>query len=148
MYYFLNLPFGVSTGYGNLVKIILPKTKLSWLNSESFTDVLNWRFFFIAGIIIGAFISARTMGIPLLTLEMGLFTQNVPWSFVALVFWFLFSGILLGLGARIAGGCTSGHGIHGLANFHPSSLVATVCFLLSGAATVFLIRILILNGGI
>ncbi|NCB41854.1 MAG: hypothetical protein EOM59_04465 [Clostridia bacterium] len=146
MYYFANTAFGVSTGYGNLVKLFIPNTKNKWLNSETYKNIFNWRIFFIAGIILGAFLSARTSGMALVTTEMGLFTQAVPWSMFAKVVWFLFGGFLLGFGSRVAGGCTSGHSIHGIANFHLSSIVATLLFLTFGTITVFLVKSMILGG--
>lgn len=146
MYYFLNTAFGVSTGYGNLVKLFIPHTKIKWLNSETYKNIFNWRFFFIVGIIAGAFISARTSGMAILTTDMGLFTQSVQWSMPAKAIWFLFGGILLGFGSRVAGGCTSGHSIHGIANFHLSSILATIFFLAFGTIAVFFIRSIILGG--
>jgi len=146
MYYLFNTPLGVSTGYGNLVKIILPKTKLKWLNSENFADRFNWRLFFILGMVIGGFISARAMGSPLVTLDMGIFTQSVNWPFLELILWFFFGGLLLGLGARIAGGCTSGHSIHGIANFQLSGVIATAFFVLFGVGATYLIRIFVFGG--
>lgn len=146
MYYFLNTPLGVSTGYGNLVKIFFPRTKLKWLASETFADILNWRLFFMMGIILGAFLSARASSSSWLTLDMGRFTDNIAWPLPFLAVWFFCGGFLLGLGARLAGGCTSGHSIHGLANFHLSSLIATIFFLLSGVLTVHLIRVFVWGG--
>jgi uncharacterized membrane protein YedE/YeeE len=46
------------------------------------------------------------------------------------------SGALVGLGTRIAGGCTSGHGVCGLANLSPRSLVATVTFMVTAMIVV------------
>ncbi|MHB1153161.1 MAG: YeeE/YedE family protein [Eubacteriales bacterium] len=146
MYYFLNTPLGVSTGFGNITKMIFRNTKLKWLKSDNFKDVFNWRTFFIAGIVIGGFLSARAESAAFLTQAMGKFTELSNWPFAAVVIWFLCGGFLLGLGARIAGGCTSGHSIHGIANFHLSSVIATIFFMLAGAITVFLIRVLILGG--
>lgn len=146
MYYFLNTALGVSTGYGNLVKIILPKIKLKWLNSEKFENKFNWRFIFIIGMVLGGFLSARTSGMPLTTSRMGLFTTNSGWPFVASALWLFAGGVLLGLGARIAGGCTSGHSIHGLATLQKSSLVATVFFLLFGVIATYIIRLTVMGG--
>lgn len=50
------------------------------------------------------------------------------------------AGLLVGIGTRIASGCTSGHGVCGLANRSPRSLVATLTFIASGALTVFVVR--------
>ena len=85
MYYFLNTALGVSTGYGNFLKLILPKTKLRWLNSDTFKSIFNWRFIFIIGMIIGGFLSARTSGMALTTSLMGLFTEKTSWPLAAFV---------------------------------------------------------------
>lgn len=50
------------------------------------------------------------------------------------------SGLLVGIGTRFGSGCTSGHGVCGIARWSPRSLVATVCFFLAGAVTVFVTR--------
>ncbi len=50
------------------------------------------------------------------------------------------AGLLVGVGTRYGGGCTSGHGVCGLSRFSPRSLVATLAFMGAGFATVFVIR--------
>jgi uncharacterized membrane protein YedE/YeeE len=50
------------------------------------------------------------------------------------------SGLLVGVGTRLGSGCTSGHGVCGIANLSPRSLLATLTFMLVGAGTVFLVR--------
>jgi len=50
------------------------------------------------------------------------------------------AGLLVGLGTRYGAGCTSGHGVCGLARLSPRSLVATLCFMGAGFATVFVLR--------
>ena len=50
------------------------------------------------------------------------------------------AGLLVGVGSRLGSGCTSGHGVCGLARLSPRSMVATACFMGSGFATVFLTR--------
>lgn len=146
MYYFLNTALGVSTGYGNLLKILLPKTRLRWLNTDTFKNKFNWRFIFIFGMIFGCFLSARTSGMVLTTPFMGLFTEKTDWPLLAYVVWFFAGGTLLGLGARLAGGCTSGHCIHGLATLQKSSLIATVFFLLFGVIGTWLVRLIVFGG--
>lgn len=146
MYYFLNTALGVSTGYGNILKIIAPSTKLKWLNSETYKNRFNWRFVFITGMIIGGFLSARTSGMPIIISEMGLFTEKLSWAYAFYILWFFVGGALLGFGARMANGCTSGHSIHGLATLQKSSLVATVFFLSFGVITTLLIRLIVLGG--
>jgi hypothetical protein len=50
------------------------------------------------------------------------------------------AGLLVGFGSRYGAGCTSGHGVCGLARLSPRSLLATLCFMASGFVTVFILR--------
>jgi hypothetical protein len=50
------------------------------------------------------------------------------------------AGLLVGLGTRYGAGCTSGHGVCGLARLSPRSLVATLSFMAAGFAAVYVIR--------
>jgi len=50
------------------------------------------------------------------------------------------SGLLVGIGTRFGSGCTSGHGVCGIARLSPRSIAATACFMLAGFATVFVMR--------
>lgn len=52
----------------------------------------------------------------------------------------ILAGLLVGIGTRYGSGCTSGHGVCGLARLSPRSLVATAAFMGAGFATVFLTR--------
>jgi uncharacterized membrane protein YedE/YeeE len=50
------------------------------------------------------------------------------------------AGLVVGLGTRFGSGCTSGHGVCGIARLSPRSLVATLCFMVAGFVTVFVMR--------
>jgi uncharacterized protein len=52
----------------------------------------------------------------------------------------LIGGVLVGYGTRLGSGCTSGHGVCGLARFSSRSLMATLVFMLIAAITVYLLR--------
>ena len=54
--------------------------------------------------------------------------------------WLLAAGLLVGFGTRLGNGCTSGHGICGLARLSKRSLAAVVAFMASGIATVYVLR--------
>jgi uncharacterized membrane protein YedE/YeeE len=54
--------------------------------------------------------------------------------------WLLAAGLLVGFGTRLGGGCTSGHGICGLARLSKRSLVAVLAFMACGMATVAVLR--------
>ena len=91
----------------------------------------GWRIFFVIGLLIGGLIIHAVLGIPVPG------QSNTPLALVAL------SGLLVGLGTRIGGGCTSGHGVCGIGRLSVRSLVATGTFMSTGALTVFVIRHLI-----
>ena len=59
-------------------------------------------------------------------------TSSVPLLIVA--------GLLVGFGTRLGKGCTSGHGVCGMARLSPRSIAATATFMASAAATVFILR--------
>jgi uncharacterized membrane protein YedE/YeeE len=56
------------------------------------------------------------------------------------------AGLLVGVGTQLGGGCTSGHGVCGVSRLSGRSAVATITFMLTGFATVFVVRH-ILGGG-
>lgn len=52
----------------------------------------------------------------------------------------LVAGMLVGVGTRYGSGCTSGHGVCGISQLSPRSIVATVAFMVAGFATVYVLR--------
>ncbi|HKO52326.1 MAG TPA: YeeE/YedE thiosulfate transporter family protein [Polyangiaceae bacterium] len=68
-----------------------------------------------------------------------LFTNRVPAPTLPLLP-LAFAGLLVGFGTRLAGGCTSGHGVCGLSRLSVRSLVAVPTFMLAAALTVFVVR--------
>ena len=99
-------------------------------------DGRGWRLAFIAGLPLGALL------VGLLGLK--------DWSLIAYPagpLTMLAGGLAVGFGATVGAGCTSGHGICGLARLAPRSLAATLTFMAVAAATVFVMRHLIGTGG-
>lgn len=95
---------------------------------------MGWRLLFVAGLAIGALVVRVFTGEPL--------AAPAGTSSLMLVL----GGLLVGFGSRLGSGCTSGHGICGLARFSPRSLVAVATFMGSAMITVFVLRHL-LGGG-
>ena len=52
----------------------------------------------------------------------------------------LVAGLIVGFGTQLGNGCTSGHGVCGISRLSARSLIATVTFMLTGFATVFIVR--------
>jgi uncharacterized membrane protein YedE/YeeE len=87
-----------------------------------------WRVLFLIGLPLGALIASALAG-GLAPPEMA-----VPTPLLVL------AGLLVGFGTQLGSGCTSGHGVCGLARRSRRSLAATLTFMLTGAATVFVVR--------
>jgi len=94
--------------------------------SDNRADRLG-RCAFVIGIIFGAALYARVFAALAVQIQTNNFTLIV-------------AGILVGFGTRLGSGCTSGHGVCGLARRSPRSIVATATFMLLGMLTVFLMR--------
>jgi uncharacterized membrane protein YedE/YeeE len=86
-----------------------------------------WRAAFIIGLICGAAIYSFAAG----GLNIVLQPSNVT---------LIVAGLLVGIGTRLGSGCTSGHGVCGLARRSPRSLAATITFMAFGVLTVFVTR--------
>ena len=101
------------------------------LNAMTARDAAGrpWRLLFILGLPLGA----------LLVTAIGLKDWSGV-SFAATMPTTVIAGFIVGFGSIVGSGCTSGHGICGLARFSMRSVVATLTFMATGAATVFIIR--------
>jgi len=133
MYAVTNKSLGASGTYAQITDKILRKPVKE-----------PWRLWFMAGVIIGALIYA-------------VFSTGFTWnwnygqlshalSFPNLLLVLFFGGLLMGWGARWAGGCTSGHGLCGTATRSPASFAATMSFFITAVVVTFAIHEL--SGGL
>ncbi|MCX8118972.1 MAG: YeeE/YedE family protein [Desulfobacterota bacterium] len=106
---------------------------------RKFAPEIDWEWMFVFGIFIGAFLSSLLSGsfrltwVPTRWSESFGHTPLLRWA-VALV-----GGVLVGIGARWAGGCTSGHGISGTLQLAASSWLAVLSFFFGGILTAMLL---------
>jgi uncharacterized membrane protein YedE/YeeE len=91
-------------------------------------DGRGWRIAFLLGLIGGAAVWFGIHGWPAPSAP-----TTAPWMLIV-------AGLLVGAGTRLGSGCTSGHGICGLARRSPRSIVAVLIFMSAGFATVGVIR--------
>jgi uncharacterized membrane protein YedE/YeeE len=82
---------------------------------------------FVLGLPMGALLVAATLRRPEIII-----TSSVPLLITG--------GLLVGIGTRLGNGCTSGHGVCGMARLSPRSIAATLTFMAAGFLTVFLAR--------
>lgn len=144
-----NKSFGISSSLRHICAACIPANisffKYDWKKE-------SWNLFFVAGILLGgilavlllagsgpAHVSEATVA-DLQALGVQDFGALLPrdiFSWEALLslrgfFFIVVGGFLVGFGTRYAGGCTSGHAIMGLSNLQWPSLVATICFMIGG----------------
>ena len=122
---------GVSTGFGNVCGLV---SRTPFFHRGSYADNLNWRLWFILGIPLGGFIAALSSpGSIELSFSLGsLYDSVLPSSLWLKLPLLLFAGVMIGYGSRLAGGCTSGHSISGMALLNPPSIAASVGFFAGG----------------
>jgi uncharacterized membrane protein YedE/YeeE len=87
----------------------------------------SWRIAFIVGLVAGAVLCRILLG-PLPVHMQAEGTQLIV------------AGLLVGFGTRLGSGCTSGHGVCGLARLSPRSLAATLTFMVAAILTVYITR--------
>ncbi len=89
---------------------------------------LGWRLAFLVGLPIGAWLATRATGDAL-----GFAITDNAVLLIA-------GGLLVGVGTQLGSGCTSGHGVCGMARGSKRSIAATLTFMVTGAVTVFVMR--------
>jgi uncharacterized protein len=88
-----------------------------------------WRLLFILGLVVSPIIYSLFNPLPSVSVNAN--SMQI-----------ITAGLLVGLGTRYGSGCTSGHGVCGIARLSSRSIAATITFILTGALTVYLLRLL------
>ena len=114
---FLLLFNGRIAGVSGIVSGLIKPTPAEW----------KWRLAFVLGLILAPWMYQFVTALPPSTVD-------ADWKSLIL------AGVLVGVGTRYGSGCTSGHGVCGLARISPRSLAATLVFMLSGFVSVYVIR--------
>ncbi len=105
-------------------------SKRLYFQQKQYLDSRGWRIIFAVGVILGAFIYTITLS------PEGFFMTSVQWWRLAI------GGFLVGFGTRLSQGCTSGHGISGLASLSTTSFYAVITFLAIGILTAMILQTL------
>jgi hypothetical protein len=136
-------PIGCSKAYsrtsGMIERLFLGEKVAEKAYYKIFALEIDWEWMLVLGIFLGASISAilsgqfRAVWVPPRWADAFGHSFTVRWL-VSLV-----GGIILGFGARWAGGCTSGHGISGTLQLAISSWLAAICFFIGGIITAMVI---------
>ncbi len=128
-YAIANRPLGASGAYVQVATFVRDRRRAE-----------TWRVWYFVGLAVGALLAALLRGGPSLNLMYGSLGRLVPLG--ALIPLLFLGGVLMGYGARWAGGCTSGHGLCGTSVRSPGSFVATITFMITAIAVTALLNIL------
>jgi uncharacterized membrane protein YedE/YeeE len=142
-FYFSNKPLGASTAYARLAGMIglavAPKHTESLTYYQKNKPAVDWEVMLVVGAILGAFLAAwqggELTGEWLPPMWASRFGENSLGLRLGAA---LLGGVLMAFGARLAGGCTSGHGISGTLQLSVGSWIAVICFFAGGIATALL----------
>lgn len=142
-FYFSNRSIGASSFYamlaGLLGKAVAPRHTGSLDYYQKNPPRLNWSVVFVASAILGSFLAAWTGGEItnewLHPMWVARFGESIPLrALVAIA-----GGICMAFGARLAGGCTSGHGISGTLQLNVGSWIVVICMFIGGIAAAMLL---------
>jgi hypothetical protein len=132
-----NQRLGISTGFENLCALVV---RSPYLGRHEIVASHGWRLPFLAGLVAGGAVSAVASGGWAPTWDLGPFDATMGWGPAGKLAWMFAGGVLIGFGTRLAGGCTSGHGIFGLSHLERASLESTLAFMAAGIATTALVH--------
>jgi uncharacterized membrane protein YedE/YeeE len=127
-----NRRLGVSTGFENVCALVV---QAPYFRRESLLSSHSWRLPLLGGLLLGGFVSAATGGGWDLFWDLGMFDTEIGWGNGGKLIWMFVGGLFIGFGTRLAGGCTSGHGIFGMSNLELPSIVSTVSLMAAGIVT-------------
>ncbi|MHB1229548.1 MAG: YeeE/YedE family protein [Halothiobacillus sp.] len=139
-------PLGCSAAFGNVCA--RAGSRLPLFQGEAHSRATDWKIWFLVGIFLGglfASVSIDTWAAP--THWGPLYEALMPQTTLGRILWWLFGGVLIGMGARMAGGCTSGHTINGVAMGSPASIVASLLFFAAALGTAQLAQFLLKLSG-
>lgn len=155
---FVGKQFGMSSNLRTVCAVAGAGNKVSFFNYDWKSH--RWNLMVVLGVIIGGFIAANFMSDGTVVIDSHVAQQlaedyqiddandnylpNKLFSNEALtnpytLLLLLVGGVLVGFGARYAGGCTSGHAISGLSNLQIPSLIAVIGFFIGGLIMIHLI---------
>lgn len=131
-----NKRFGVSSGLEDVCSLVV---RVPYFQRSAVTSGRGWRLPLLLGLLLGGVLSAVAGGGWAPTWDLGVFDRAIGLGPAGKLVWMFAAGLCIGFGTRLAGGCTSGHGIFGLANFEMPSLITTISFMLAGIITTHIV---------
>src|SRR5258706_16238678 len=126
-----NRRLGISTGFEDVCSLVVT---LPYFRRGSVRSGRRWRLPFLAGLILGGFLSAVLSVGWAPRWDLGMLDQALALGPAGKLGWMFVGGLFIGFGTRLAGGGPRGHGIFGLPNFQLSTPVTPISFMPAGCA--------------
>ena len=140
-FYFSDKPIGASSFYAHIAgfvgKIIAPKHTKSLAYFQTKPPSVSWEFVFVVATIVGGAIAAFSGGEFADEWLPPMWEARFGDSVALRAAIGIAGGLLMAFGARLAGGCTSGHGISGTLQLNPGAWITVVCIFIGGIAVAF-----------
>lgn len=131
--------FGASTTYVRFAGMLEELFSVAHVASLDYfakeKPIIDWQGTFVIGIFTGSFFASLLSGTFLLVPVPRLWSEFCGNSTVKRAVYAFVGGVIALFGARLAGGCPSGHGLSGASQLAVSGLVALVCFFIGGVVT-------------
>jgi uncharacterized membrane protein YedE/YeeE len=127
---------GISSGFEDICSLVL---RVPYLRRMEVLLGRPWRLPFLCGLVAAGALSVALARGWAPTWNLGRFDVAFGWGPPGKLALMFLGGLFIGFGTRLAGGCTSGHGIFGVSNFERASLTSTLAFMAAGVATTALI---------
>ncbi len=124
-----NRRLGVSGGFDNACGLV---SRAPYFLKATKDPANRWKLIFLVGLIVGGALSALSTGTWGPTWALGKHDAVFAMGPVGKSLWMFGGGLAIGFGTRLAGGCTSGHGIFGVANFEKASWLNMLTFMAVG----------------
>ena len=127
---------GISSGFEDVCSLVL---RTPYLRRAEVLSGRGWRLPFLGGLLLAGALSAWLAHGWTPTWDLGRFDAAFGWGPAGKSVWMFAGGLFIGFGTRLAGGCTSGHGIFGMSNFERASIISTLAFMSAGMASTAII---------
>jgi uncharacterized membrane protein YedE/YeeE len=137
--YYLSTSTTFSRAAGMILRLVAPEHVAANAYYQAHKPIVDWQFMLVIGLFLGALLASKLSGQFRLSLVPDLFAARFGQGTARRWGIGLLGGMLLGFGARMADGCTSGHTLSGAAQLALSGWVATAGFFIGGIAVALLI---------
>jgi uncharacterized membrane protein YedE/YeeE len=128
--------FGASSSFPRVAGLVYGIFSLERVQEMDYFGIfvprIDWQMMFVSGVLIGSFFSAVTSGSFKIKPVPDMWTSRFGSSWIKRGIIAFIGGLIMMFGARLAGGCPSGHGFSSFVQLGVSGIVSVICFFIGG----------------